>query len=294
MKVNDKDVYKEIQENGINGSKAVIDNLFYDKLVEGSDNDGIEDFLIEDAYFTGQNYIEVAVIEGDADSEEAMREEIEDRVNRYALAIHAAYHSFLYDHPEVFWLEGKWYAVDVTWNDPMISNDGSEGLCSGWENRDWLLFGSDTVIGSLSFIDSHQERYISSAMSSERAPTLSTYAYQTMTETKIENISVESQKVWTSDFKQAEQIKINFFLNTGEEDVDIYDTDAIALYFGDAKVLHTIGKALSLRWQQKQTSKENKLAGFGYSGMNVVQTERNGYAIYFNYSCDFWLKIWEF
>ena len=51
-------------------------------------------------------------------------------------------------------------------------------------------------------------------------------------------------------------------------------------YFLDAKVLNTIGKALSLRWQQKQTSKENKLASFGYSGLNVIQVERNGYTIY--------------
>lgn len=51
-------------------------------------------------------------------------------------------------------------------------------------------------------------------------------------------------------------------------------------YFLDAKVLHTIGKALSLRWKQKQTSKENKLASFGYSNMNVVQTGISEYAIY--------------
>lgn len=51
-------------------------------------------------------------------------------------------------------------------------------------------------------------------------------------------------------------------------------------FFLDAKVLHTIGKALSLRWKQKPISKENKLASFGYSGMNVIQVERNGYAIF--------------
>ena len=51
-------------------------------------------------------------------------------------------------------------------------------------------------------------------------------------------------------------------------------------YFMDAKVLSTIAKALSIRWQQKPSSKENKLASFGYSGLNVIQVERNGYAIY--------------
>ena len=51
-------------------------------------------------------------------------------------------------------------------------------------------------------------------------------------------------------------------------------------YFLDAKVLDIIGKTLSLRWKQKPASKENKLASFGYSGLNVIQVERNGYAIY--------------
>ena len=51
-------------------------------------------------------------------------------------------------------------------------------------------------------------------------------------------------------------------------------------FFLDAKVLNAIGKALSFRWRQKATSKENKLASFGYFGLNVIQVERNGYAIY--------------
>ena len=49
-------------------------------------------------------------------------------------------------------------------------------------------------------------------------------------------------------------------------------------YFLDAKVLYTIGKVLSLRWQQKQISKE-KSTQFDYFGMKVIQTERNGYAV---------------
>ena len=51
-------------------------------------------------------------------------------------------------------------------------------------------------------------------------------------------------------------------------------------YFLDAKVLYMMAKALSLRWKQKQASKENKLAKFDYFGMFIIQTERNGYSIY--------------
>ena len=54
-------------------------------------------------------------------------------------------------------------------------------------------------------------------------------------------------------------------------------------FFLDAKVLSTISKALSLRWKQTSTSKENKLASFVFFGLNVIQTEPNGYAIYLPY-----------
>ncbi|MGN0334188.1 MAG: S-layer homology domain-containing protein [Lachnospiraceae bacterium] len=49
-------------------------------------------------------------------------------------------------------VDGAWYAVDVTWNDPL---GGEEGAVSGYENEDYLLVGSDTVIGTLKFIVSH-------------------------------------------------------------------------------------------------------------------------------------------
>ncbi len=53
-----------------------------------------------------------------------------------------------------------------------------------------------------------------------------------------------------------------------------------AQYYLDAKVLSTIAKTLSLRWKQKQTSKENKLASFGYSGMGILQIGKSEYGIY--------------
>lgn len=46
---------------------------------------------------------------------------------------------------------GKWYAVDVTWNDPNPSNVAH----SGYENENWFLVGSDTVIGGMRFLESH-------------------------------------------------------------------------------------------------------------------------------------------
>ncbi len=56
-------------------------------------------------------------------------------------------------------LDGAWYAVDVTWNDPI---GGKAGVLSGIESEEYLLLGAnnETNIGSASmrFIASHPER----------------------------------------------------------------------------------------------------------------------------------------
>lgn len=51
-------------------------------------------------------------------------------------------------------LEGAWYGVDVTWNDPVVTN-GSGGAVSGHESGKWLLVGSGTEIDGISFLASH-------------------------------------------------------------------------------------------------------------------------------------------
>ena len=46
-----------------------------------------------------------------------------------------------------------WYAVDVTWNDPVGAGSGKE---SGAENEDFLLVGSESAIYGIPFDSSHQ------------------------------------------------------------------------------------------------------------------------------------------
>lgn len=50
--------------------------------------------------------------------------------------------------------DGKWYGVDVTWNDPRVS--GVSGAVSGKENENFLLVGNQTEILGLRFEDSHK------------------------------------------------------------------------------------------------------------------------------------------
>lgn len=51
-------------------------------------------------------------------------------------------------------LGGGWYGVDVTWNDP---RGGKGGKVSGVENTKYLLVGADTVVGSMTYGQSHPE-----------------------------------------------------------------------------------------------------------------------------------------
>lgn len=47
---------------------------------------------------------------------------------------------------------GKWYAVDVTWDDPI----GGSGNQSGFEHHGYFLVGSNTAVDGYSFTSSHQ------------------------------------------------------------------------------------------------------------------------------------------
>jgi hypothetical protein len=51
-------------------------------------------------------------------------------------------------------LNGKWYAVDVTWNDPAV--EGKSGAVTGKESTKWLAVGSSTVINGSKFSESHK------------------------------------------------------------------------------------------------------------------------------------------
>ena len=61
---------------------------------------------------------------------------------------------------EVMMEDNNWYAVDVTWNDPMtgMPNEPEE---SGYENEDWLLLGTDDIVNyNLTFAQSHPNSLI--------------------------------------------------------------------------------------------------------------------------------------
>lgn len=96
---------------------------FYETLVEASDNDGQDDQLISDRYFSEENTItlnfssgplRVKVIEVLEDTRSTEMSETEWKYIQKN--IRAAYDAFDRDHPEVFWLSGK--TQDGIWRNP--------------------------------------------------------------------------------------------------------------------------------------------------------------------------------
>ena len=77
-------------------------------------------------------------------------------------------------------LDGKWYVVDTTWNDPRVL-DNEYSAVSGKENEKYLLIGSNTKISSgMTFAMLHSVRNTvnSSGIGYINGPVLTTDAYQ--------------------------------------------------------------------------------------------------------------------
>ena len=110
----------------------------YDTLIEASDNDGQEDYLIEDTYFNGDNAIAVTKVAGTTEgtySAEDTNEQIKAKVQaevgeiaseiftKYVPYMRAAYDAFDRDYPEVFWLDGK-TQVGYSYGYSLTGSDG--------------------------------------------------------------------------------------------------------------------------------------------------------------------------
>lgn len=81
--------------------------------------------------------------------------------------------------------DGKWYGVDVTWNDPTVK--GVSGPKSGYEREDFLMVGADTVVLGLKFSESHppKNRAADGAVAFLNGPALNTAAYNPMSAASV-------------------------------------------------------------------------------------------------------------
>lgn len=102
------------------GVDVAID--FYNNLEEGTDNDGINDYFIEDAYNT-QNLV-VAEFTGSAASYDEAKAEAAAMRDYYRKYMKMALDAFVHDHPEVFWLGDFDCDTRTTYSYP------ADGTCS--------------------------------------------------------------------------------------------------------------------------------------------------------------------
>ncbi len=72
---------------------------------------------------------------------------------------------------------GSWYAVDVSWNDPLVY--GITGAKSGYESETYFLVGNTTVIDGLTFIESHPptNSFFVGGLCFTNGPVLSDFTY---------------------------------------------------------------------------------------------------------------------
>lgn len=76
-------------------------------------------------------------------------------------------------------IDGGWYAIDVTWNDPYVSSMPEEKT-TGYESHDWLLLGSDSgVAPGYTFLESHpvENQIRANGLSFINGPVLEKTAY---------------------------------------------------------------------------------------------------------------------
>ena len=112
-------------------------------------------------------------------------------------------------------VDGAWYAVDVTWNDPYSFD--TDGAVSGYESRDWLLLGSQTrYTTGLTFEQSHRQTNKTTTDSLEyiNGPVLSREAY-TFPEA-VPGISLKYPTLLLED-----EIRLAIYFDLDQSDLDL-------------------------------------------------------------------------
>ncbi|MBR3999630.1 MAG: hypothetical protein IKI93_14970 [Clostridia bacterium] len=73
--------------------------------------------------------------------------------------------------------DGRWYAVDVTWNDPVIN--GKSAIVSGYESEKYFLLGSQDERNGMKFEDSHllRNQVMDPGVCFTNGPAMSDFSY---------------------------------------------------------------------------------------------------------------------
>lgn len=115
---------------------------------------------------------------------------------------------------------GKWYAVDVAWNDPTVNNS-MLGAVSGYENRDYFLIGSETVNGAMKFSASHvaENNFFVNGLCFTNGPILSEMSY----DEDIKNAEqVQYGKIKKASVTFGQDLSFKFTVTINENFSDVY------------------------------------------------------------------------
>lgn len=93
-------------------------------------------------------------------------------------------------------VDGEWYAVDVTWNDPI--NEGEEGAVSGLENENYFLVGANTkqLSEKETFIQTHPNECEYNNLNINNGPSLNKTAYPV---SAIEKVELNAKEIFYGD-----------------------------------------------------------------------------------------------
>lgn len=132
--------------------------------------------------------------------------------------------------------DGKWYAVDVTWNDPKVSGASDpNATVSGYEREDYLLVGSSTVIGGLSFGKSHEVENIV-------GPTVIAFTNGPILEEKAYAENADLFDLYGANMNLGNSLDMNFFIEKAgiAEGTEYYVKIVKSYADGRADVVKTI------------------------------------------------------
>ena len=116
-------------------------------------------------------------------------------------------------------VDGAWYAVDTSWNDPGVY--GRETwACTGYENEDFLLVGSNTVIKEMPFSTSHVLENCSTVNSLHytNGPVLADEAYASASQVTVPTLTLKSP---TLEFKDMITVNAMFTAENTEDVVEM-------------------------------------------------------------------------
>ena len=113
-------------------------------------------------------------------------------------------------------VEGDWYAVDTTWNDPYVTGNGT-AIVSGHESEDWLLLGTQSVRLGMTFETSHvlTNHTTTNSLLYTNGPVLAESAYEPPDQTVVPTLTLKAP---TLEFK--DMITVNAMFEASDlEDV---------------------------------------------------------------------------